>query len=115
MTLRKLANRWEQEAEFLDGYGATEAGAAARRHAQELTEAIRTAEDEELTIGEAARVSGYSARRLRDLVAAGTVPNAGRKGAPRIRRRDLPRRASTARAEGFDVTKHAQEILGSTR
>ena len=111
MTLRELASRWEQEAELLDGYGATEASAAARRHAHELTEAIRTAEDQELTLAEAAHESGYSRRRIRELVASGAIPNLGRKGAPRIRRRDLPMKGSRTSAEGFDASAHAAEVL----
>ena len=42
---------------------------------------------------EAARESGYSADHLGRLVRDGKIPNAGRPGAPRIARRDLPRKA----------------------
>ena len=113
MTLHSLAQTWLTEAELLDGYGASEAASAARRHAHELTEAIRTEESEELSISEAAAASGFSARRLRELLADGSIPNAGEKGRPRVRRRDLPRkrRASTPSANGFDASTHAAEIL----
>ena len=40
----------------------------------------------------AARVSGYTADHLGALVKRGKIPNAGRTGAPRIRRQDVPRK-----------------------
>jgi len=45
-----------------------------------------------LTLTEAARWSGYSREHLGRLVAKGTIPNAGRPNAPRIRVADLPRK-----------------------
>lgn len=115
MTPLELARQWEQEAELLEGYGATEAGAAARRHAAQLTAVIRTNDAEELTLNEAAQESGYSKRRLRELVADGSVANAGAKGRPRIRRADLPRKARKTGANGFDAAAHAADILGGAR
>jgi hypothetical protein len=46
-----------------------------------------------LTLTEAARRSGYSADHLGRLVRAGTIANAGRPNAPRVRLGDLPRKA----------------------
>ena len=46
--------------------------------------------DSALSLGE----SGYSEDHLGRLVRAGTLRNYGRKGAPRVRRGDLPRRAA---------------------
>lgn len=110
-SLLELAHRWTAEAELLRGYGAQEAAAAAERHARELEEAIQAAQDEALTLSEAATESGYSKRRLRELVAEETIPNAGKKGAPRIRRGDLPRKAGRG-DDGFDPVAEAQELLG---
>jgi hypothetical protein len=45
---------------------------------------------EELTLTAASALSGYSSDHLSRLIRDGTLPNAGRKGAPRIRRADLP-------------------------
>jgi hypothetical protein len=54
---------------------------------------MRTAaQDELLTLTEAARRSGYSREHLSRLVGLGTIPNAGRRNAPRIRAADLPRK-----------------------
>jgi len=53
------------------------------------------AERDETTFSlvEASRESGYSADHLGRLVRDGKIPNAGRRGAPRIARRHLPRKA----------------------
>ena len=113
--LLDLAARWREEAGLLRGYGASEAAAAAESHAEQLTEAIEEADHEKLTLDEAARASNYSKRRLRELVADGSIPNYGRKGAPRIQRKDLPKRAgSVKKADSFDASSEAQSILGET-
>lgn len=46
-----------------------------------------------MTLTQAAEVSGYSDDHLGRLVKDGIIPNAGRPGAPRIRRGSLPRKA----------------------
>lgn len=47
---------------------------------------------------QADRESGFSVGHLYRMVGTGQIPNAGRKGAPRIRRRDLPRRPPNGEA-----------------
>jgi len=47
---------------------------------------------EALSLPQAASESGYSADHLAREVRVGRIPNAGRRGAPRIRRGDLPRK-----------------------
>jgi len=83
-----------------------------RLHAAELEEAIRTAEDEALTLTHAARESGYSSDHLRHLVADGTIPNAGEKGRPRIRRGDLPMKLG---GDLDEARREARDILRSVR
>ena len=112
--LLKLVNRWREEADLLRGYGAEEAATATEKHAREVIEAVKRAEDDELTLTEAASESGYSKRRLRELVSEGSIPNAGRKGAPRIRRADLPHKAKVT-SNGFDACAEARAILGAGR
>ena len=97
MTLAELAAQWLTDAALLDEHGADQAAATARRHAGQLESALKEAADEELTLADAVRESGYFARWLRELVSEGAIPNAGEKGRPRIRRSDLPRKA---RAQG---------------
>lgn len=107
-----LVDRWLDEAAFLRRHGAVEAAATTELNARQLEEAIRSAEDETLTLSEAAAASGYAKRTLREKVAKGEIPNAGRKHAPRVRRGDLPKRASLANGSDFDAQAHARRIAG---
>jgi hypothetical protein len=56
----------------------------------ELESAVRSRDDELLTLPAAASVSGYTVDHLARLIRQGKLPNAGRKHAPRICRRDVP-------------------------
>lgn len=109
--LSDLAARWEREAELLDRYHDDRGAAAARLHAEELREAVRTAESELLTPDQAAEASGFSKRRLRELVSDGKLKNFGARGAPRYRRGDLP--TKTRPADGFDASAAARELCAS--
>ncbi len=113
-TILALAERWLAEAERLDSLGCTEAAQTSRQLAHELEEALQTAEDETLTLSEAAKVSGYSQRRLRELIAEGAIDNAGAKGRPRVRRGNLPRKPTKV-AGGFDADAEARAVLGDGR
>lgn len=115
--LGALAARWRLRAEELEPY-APAAAEAFRRAAAEL-EAARAAEmDQILTLDEGAREAGVSADHLRHLVSAGRVPNAGRKGAPRVRRGDLlalrrrPRDAGTTYDPSADALAIVQRAAG---
>jgi hypothetical protein len=91
VTLANLVPAWRERAEGLAPY-APAAAVAFSEAAKELEEALAKSQAEELTLEEAAAESGYSADHLGRLLADGTIPNAGRKHAPRILRRDLPRK-----------------------
>lgn len=62
--------------------------------ADELEAAMREQGNETLNLTEAARESGYSSDHLARLVKDGKIPNAGTKTRPRIRRANLPRKAT---------------------
>lgn len=95
-----IVAHWRTEASVLRSRYADERGAALfELHAQELEEAIAKGAEEILNLEEAASESGYSSRHLGRLVADGRIPNAGRKHAPGIRRRDLPARPGRAAPE----------------
>ena len=86
-----LPHRWRERAELLRDWGADEGAARLwERAAGELEQALRASGDETLTLVQAARETGLTADHVGDLVRRGVIPNAGRKGAPRIRRADLP-------------------------
>lgn len=90
-SLEQLAEEWEEEADRVrDRYGHEELAQICETHAAELRTRIRQQLDEKLTLQQAAEESGYSVSHLQHLVADGELPNAGKKGRPRIRRGDLP-------------------------
>jgi hypothetical protein len=111
MTPQELAETWRADAETLSRHGADSLARICRTHADELDAALRAVADETLDLASAAQESGYSRDRLRHMIAAGELPNAGRKGAPRIRRGDLPMRRGV-RASRFDASAAAQRVLG---
>jgi hypothetical protein len=110
MTRDALAATWRARAAELERF-APPAAEAFRVAADELDAALREAADTPLTLAEAAEESGYSERRLRELVAAGVVANAGRKHVPRIRRADLPRRPGKPGCKGYDAAEDAARLL----
>lgn len=93
--LATIAESWRKRASELRRYAAAEGAAKAWETAAEELEACAAGSpndslDGDLTLAEASRASGYSARHLRRLVDQGRIPNRGRKHAPRFRRGDLP-------------------------
>jgi hypothetical protein len=90
MTLTELIARWRADADLFDRYGDAQKAQVCRVHADEVEAAVRAAENDTLTLAEAALASGYSVDRLRHMVAEGRLANVGHKGAPRLRRGDLP-------------------------
>lgn len=110
-----LAERWRADAELLDRYGDGRMATVCRRHADDLEAACRDLEDETLTLAEASAASGYSTDRLRHMVSDGLLPNAGRRGAPRIRRGDLPRKHRASAPEAFDATALAAQLVHGRR
>ncbi len=97
MSLDGLMRKWRARADELRLYTAPTA-AAFERAAAELEEALSTYLMEPLTLAQAEAESGYSRDHLGRKVRDGAIPNAGRRRAPRILRRDLPRKATSLRA-----------------
>lgn len=60
----------------------------------DLDATVRAESAVALSLRDAAELSGYSADHLGRLIRAGTLPNVGRRHAPKIRLADLPRKAS---------------------
>jgi hypothetical protein len=112
MTPAELPQTWRDRAAQLRRWAGAEGAAIAwEAAAAELDATMREAADAPLTLAEGARESNYSERRLRELVAEGAIPNAGRKGAPRIRRGDLPRRPGKAASTDYDAHADAARLL----
>lgn len=101
MTRQEFFAKWEHEAEVLLRREALINGATL---CEELLRDVREllAEESErlLSLSEAAKASGYSADHLGRLVRSGTIPNAGRPNAPRLRYGDLPRKPAQVAKRG---------------
>lgn len=115
--LGELPASWRQRAEDLKRWAAADGAAAAlERAAEELEEALAAQSETLLTLGEAAARTGYSRDHIGRLIRAGTVPNAGRKNAPKVRMRDLstlkPKLAS-ASVDAYDPASDARSLRRS--
>jgi len=89
----RLPVRWREQARQLSRF-APGLAEVFQTVANELEEAAEAQAADLLTLQEAAQISGYSASHLGRLVREGVIPNHGRKGAPRLRRAELPRRVT---------------------
>ena len=87
------------------------AAEAFREAAAQLDAALIAADAEVLTLEQAEAESGYSADHLRHLIASNKIANAGAKGRPRIRRKDLPKKATSAAPSSvYDATADAIDL-----
>ena len=92
----ELAAAWRRRAEVLAQYGDPNSARLWRLAADELDSMAATEREAPLTLGEAAKRTGYTVDHLAERVRRGELPNAGRKGAPRLRVCDLPAPKRTA-------------------
>jgi len=81
---------WKERAATLNEYGDVQVARIWTIAANELSRAMESSAAETLSLAEASRLCGYSAAYLGALIKRGTITNAGRTHAPRIRRQDLP-------------------------
>ena len=104
--------------ELRDSFGDEPRARALEWAAARFEHALASHTEERLTLDQAALRSGYSADHLARLIRDGRLPNAGRRGAPRVRAVDLPvrpRRAVVADRPGaYDPVADARAI-GSRR
>jgi hypothetical protein len=97
----ELAGRLRDEADLLRRRGLEREARMEESIAGEIELALRAHDLEELTVADAALESGYSERRLRELVREGKIPDhrpADSQGEIRIRRCDLPRKPAGDRS-----------------
>jgi hypothetical protein len=113
MTPNELITSWRNDAELLERYGDDQLALVCQTHADDLEAALRSQADDALDLATASKESGYSADRLRHMVAEGAIPNAGKKGSPKIRRGDLPRKHRAG--NGFDAAATASSLLGRSQ
>ena len=87
--LRALAHEWREEAGVLQKRGAVPVAECLQSAATDLELRLNEWELEELTLTRAAAELGLEYDTVQRRVASGELPNAGRKGAPRVRRCEL--------------------------
>ena len=84
-----LAGTWRTEADSLRKYGAEQSALALEACAADLEAAELEYLLETLTLEQAADFVGVSYDTMSRRIRRGKVPNAGRKGKPLVRRRDI--------------------------
>jgi hypothetical protein len=87
-----LTARWRADAGILRHRGAAVQADVLESCAAELEDEGRLFSLEALTLEQAAEESRFSYSALQKMVSDGTIPNVGKKGAPRVRRGDLPKK-----------------------
>ena len=113
MSPEEFVTKWADEAHAMRNRGALVNGAALLEEVlHDFDAATSDHQAQPLTLGNAARESGYSVDYLGRLVREERIPNAGRPNAPKIRRSDLPRKAGSLRQRDpcihFDTTTPGQ-------
>ncbi len=84
-----LAESWREEAALFRRRGLHQAADLTESHAADLEAAVREYRLATLTLTAAATESGLKYDTIQGKVASGEIPNAGRRGSPRVRRCDL--------------------------
>jgi hypothetical protein len=98
-----LLAHWGVHAQTLRTFGATAQAEVLERCVMELERALTTEDGELLTLQRAAQISGYSADHLGRLIRRGALRNLGRPRAPRVRRGELPRKATALPEQTGDL------------
>lgn len=94
MTRQELIERWRSRLAAFKDFGAHIDGeATARQILSDLEGMADSYEDAEISLTQASEEGGVSTRQLSRLIKAGKLDNVGRPNAPRVRRKDIPRRA----------------------
>lgn len=113
--LAELATSLREEAALLRRRGLEREARLEESIADDLEVALRAHLQEELTLREAAVESGYSVRRLREMVREGKIPDNrpdGGQGEIRVRRCDLPRKPAADREAISPVDSLAAKLEG---
>jgi len=105
--LSELVRRWREDANVLRHCGHERTATLCERHAEEMAAAWRDFQEEGLSVRQAAQESGYSESRLYRLVEAGCVRNVGKTRAPRIARRDVPKKPGKRSPELMRLERYA--------
>ena len=125
LTAEDLPVKWRSDAEVLQRHGCGSEAEICLRHAEEVESELRDAAREELSIREAATLSGYSEEHLRRMARAGDLPatRIGNRGRIQIARADVPKKPGRSRpkgdasrsSDGYDVSEDARDIAKRMR
>jgi len=106
MTSRDLVIVWRQRARELEPYAAP-AATAYTKAADELEAALAATESNDLTIGQASDVTGYSPDHLGRMIRQGKLENIGEKHRPRLRRADVEQLSTSPRKRRADLPSNS--------
>jgi hypothetical protein len=90
MNTLQLLTEWDARAAIFRDHKEERLARTYEKVSEELKAALQEEQNTLLNLHEAATISGYSPDHLGRLVREKKIPNFGRNGAPRIRRKDLP-------------------------
>jgi len=117
MNQRTLPEAWRRMAEVFRDHAESSIAIAYETCAKDLEEALSAEADQPLTLKEASELGGYSQAHLGRLVREGKIPNAGRLGAPRIARQDIPTKpdwvAPAATTHDIDRTQIVRSAINA--
>jgi len=118
--LDALRTRWRaRREEFARLQAAVNGATLCDELLADLDSALIAHDDEVLTLRAAAALSGYTVAHLARLIRQGKLLNAGRKRAPRVRRRDLPLKGNStsreARADSYNARSDARSLVRRLR
>lgn len=116
MTPAELRQKWETEIGVMQRRGVLVNGATVCAELLADVEAVfRDQSEAPLTLTEGSRRSGYSVDHLAKMIREGKLRNIGRKGSPRIRAGDLPRKPPRKLARSavglYDPDADARDLL----
>ena len=108
-----LVDEWRASADAFREHAQVSVAIAYERCADRLEELLEDARSTPLTLKEASEFGGYSEDHLGRLVREGAIPNAGRKGAPRISRADVPIKAGSVAPAPSSAEVDREQIVRS--
>lgn len=103
--IEPLLATWRGEVGLLRGRGQEHLAAFLESVIRDAEEFLYEHDDKLLTLTEGALESGFSADHLGRLVREGKIANSGRPNAPRIARRDLPRKSVAQAPVAGDISR----------
>jgi hypothetical protein len=92
----RVVENWKAHLEQLRAWKQEEAAGMLEWCINELAADLEARKLELLTLGEASVECGYSYSSLEKRVRRGEIANRGKKGSPRVRRGDLPKKAAAS-------------------